>query len=124
MYNKQNPNVFAYSGNPNGQLAGNAASVSGGVPPDFAWDYTNGVLYACVTTGTALTATWAPTVGGAATGTVLIGTANTFGYYPNNSALIASLANGAAYQTPTYNGSNLIWYGGLQYDELAPFWYK
>lgn len=44
------------SGNPNGQLAGTAASA--GVLPTAAWDFLNQILYFCTATGTALTAAW------------------------------------------------------------------
>jgi hypothetical protein len=57
-YNRQAPNVFASNGNPNGLVAGNAAAAAGGVPPDMAWDYANGFLYVCTTTGSTSTAVW------------------------------------------------------------------
>lgn len=46
----------AYNGNPNGNVAGTAGS--SGVLPSMVWDYTNGLLYACTTTGTSSTAVW------------------------------------------------------------------
>jgi hypothetical protein len=45
-----------YAGNPNGFVAGNAAS--GLVPPSTCWDSTDGTLYTCTTTGTTVTAVW------------------------------------------------------------------
>ena len=48
--------VRAYAGNPNGNLAGNAAA--GSAPPDFAVDTLNAALYFCTGTGTAGTAVW------------------------------------------------------------------
>jgi hypothetical protein len=44
------------NGNPNGSVAGTAAS--SGVPASSIWDYTNGILYICTTTGTSSTAVW------------------------------------------------------------------
>lgn len=44
------------AGNPNGALAGVAASVNN--PPSVCWDYTNLILYICTTTGDASTAVW------------------------------------------------------------------
>lgn len=44
------------SGNPNGQLAGTAASA--GVMPSVAWDFTNQLLYLCTTTGSTSSAIW------------------------------------------------------------------
>lgn len=46
----------AVSGNPNGQLAGTAGSAT--TNAQFAWDYTNGILYVCTTTGNAAAAVW------------------------------------------------------------------
>lgn len=46
----------AVNGNPNGQLAGTAGSVN--TNSQFSFDYTNGVLYICTTTGTSSTAVW------------------------------------------------------------------
>lgn len=46
----------AVSGNPNGQLAGTAGSVN--TNASLAFDYANGVLYACTTTGNAAGAVW------------------------------------------------------------------
>jgi len=50
--------VLTYPGNPNGHVAGVAAT--GGLPPTFCWDSTDGILYACTTTGSAGSAVWAP----------------------------------------------------------------
>ena len=44
------------SGSPTGQLAGTQGSVN--APPSFAFDYTNGALYVCTTTGSTSTAVW------------------------------------------------------------------
>jgi hypothetical protein len=45
------------SGNPNGQLPG-LAHVTGGPPPDIAYDYVNNIYYNCTASGNATTATW------------------------------------------------------------------
>jgi len=47
----------AYSGDPNGNVAGNAGSV-GGAGASVVWDIANNLLYICTTTGTASTAVW------------------------------------------------------------------
>jgi hypothetical protein len=44
------------AGNPNGSIAGTAAS--SGVLPSIVWDRTNGVIYVCTTTGNAAAAVW------------------------------------------------------------------
>lgn len=49
--------VQTYVGNPNGALAGNAAIV-GVLAPSLSWDPTNGILWACITTGNSATAVW------------------------------------------------------------------
>jgi hypothetical protein len=49
-------NLVPHAGNPNGAVAGTAGSVNR--PPDTIWDYTNGILYICTTTGTTVTAVW------------------------------------------------------------------
>ena len=48
--------LISWSGNPNGFVAGTQGSVNN--PPSMVWDYTNGVLFACVVTGPAATAVW------------------------------------------------------------------
>lgn len=48
--------VPGYSGNPNTHVAGTAAS--GSTAADLVLDYANNILYACTSTGTALTAVW------------------------------------------------------------------
>lgn len=56
-YNPQAPNLFPYAGNPNGFVAGNAAS--GGSPPDIVYDtLTGGTFWVCTTTGNAASAVW------------------------------------------------------------------
>lgn len=45
-----------YAGNPNGHVAGTAASTN--TLPSVCWDYTNGVLYFCTTSGNAGAAVW------------------------------------------------------------------
>ena len=52
----------AVNGNPNGQLAGTAGSVN--TNASLAWDYTNGILYVCTTTGNAAGAVWTNPVSG------------------------------------------------------------
>jgi hypothetical protein len=46
-----------FVGNPNGSLAGNAGIV-GSLAPSIAWDPTNGILWACITSGNSATAVW------------------------------------------------------------------
>lgn len=46
----------AVNGNPNGQLAGTAASVN--TNASLAFDYTNNILYVCITTGDSTNAVW------------------------------------------------------------------
>ena len=48
--------MSAYAGNPNTYVAGQAGSSTSA--PSFCWDYTNNVLYACTTTGSAAAAGW------------------------------------------------------------------
>lgn len=48
--------IIPYAGNPNGHVAGTAASLNN--PPSVVWDYTNGSLYFCTTTGIAAAAVW------------------------------------------------------------------
>lgn len=48
--------LIPYSGNPNGFVAGTAASVN--APPSVVWDYTNAILYFCTTTGDSASAVW------------------------------------------------------------------
>lgn len=50
------PLWVSVAGNPNGSVAGTAAS--SGVLPSIAWDRTNNFLYVCVATGDASTAVW------------------------------------------------------------------
>ena len=45
-----------YAGNPNGYVAGNAAS--GAIPPSACWDSVDQAIYMCITTGNAATAVW------------------------------------------------------------------
>ena len=52
----------AVNGNPNGQLAGTAASVN--TNASIAWDYTNAILYICTTTGDSTHAVWTNPVSG------------------------------------------------------------
>lgn len=47
-----------WNGNPNGNVAGQAAQGTGS--PSLCWDRQNGVLYYCSTSGTASTAKWTP----------------------------------------------------------------
>jgi hypothetical protein len=51
---RQKSNTFVVTGNPNGQLAGNASTA--GSPPDFAWDGSN--IWICTTSGSTTTAVW------------------------------------------------------------------
>ncbi len=61
--------VQLWAGNPNGHVAGNAATVS--IAPDKAYDITNKVWYTCTTTGNASTAVWtADSTGGGGGGGV------------------------------------------------------
>ena len=48
--------IIPWSGNPNGSVAGTAASSNN--PPSVVWDYTNAILYFCITTGNAAAAVW------------------------------------------------------------------
>lgn len=48
--------TYTYAGNPNGHLAGTAATATS--PPDTCWDYNNDVLYTCTTSGNAAAAVW------------------------------------------------------------------
>ena len=50
--------VVIHAGNPNGFVAGTAASGTSG--PTLCWDDVNSLFYACTTTGSAGTAVWAP----------------------------------------------------------------
>lgn len=49
--------VQSYLGDPNGNVAGTAATINGGLA-DMIWDATNQILYFCTTTGDAATAVW------------------------------------------------------------------
>ncbi len=51
----------SFAGNPNGSVAGSAASVNN--PADFLWDRTNGVGYVCTTGGNAAAAVWTAITG-------------------------------------------------------------
>jgi microcystin-dependent protein len=48
--------VTQYAGNPNGYVAGFAASSSN--PPSMVWDTTDGIMWVCTTSGPASTAAW------------------------------------------------------------------
>lgn len=48
--------VIPFNGNPNGSVAGTAASAQN--PPSVVWDYTGQTLYVCTTTGNAAGAVW------------------------------------------------------------------
>ena len=48
--------VKGYAGNPNGNVAGTAATAT--IDADMIWDYTNNILYVCTTTGVAAAAVW------------------------------------------------------------------
>lgn len=48
--------IIPFAGNPNGFVAGTAASVNN--PPSVVWDYTNAQQYFCTTTGVAAVAVW------------------------------------------------------------------
>lgn len=53
--------LLASNGNPNSQLAGTAGSVN--TNPSIAFDFVNGIIYVCTTTGTSTTAVWStPTI--------------------------------------------------------------
>lgn len=58
------PMELSYNGNPNGNVAGQAAVAAGtnipASPPSQLWDYKNGTFWICTATGSAGTATWAP----------------------------------------------------------------
>ena len=56
--------ALASNGNPNGSLAGTAASVN--TNAQFAYDYVNSILYICTATGTSTTAVWTNVVAGSA----------------------------------------------------------
>jgi hypothetical protein len=51
------PQMTIYAGNPNGNVAGAAAS--GIAPPSTVWDSTNGLVWICTASGNAATASWA-----------------------------------------------------------------
>lgn len=48
--------VIPYAGNPNGNVAGEAAGAT--APPTMVWDSTNNILWQCTTSGPASTAGW------------------------------------------------------------------
>ena len=56
--------ALASSGNPNGSLAGTAASIN--TNAQFAFDYVSSILYICTTTGDATGAVWTNVVAGSA----------------------------------------------------------
>lgn len=101
------------TGSPNGTRAGTAGSAS--VPADVYWDTTNGILYVCTTTGTALTAVWAAI--NASTTTVVVPTPQ--GYLSPTSG-VPIIATGVAAGTslvytpltgnvlPIYNGTAFV----------------
>lgn len=51
------PQTIPFAGNPNGSVSG--AAGAGNLPPSTVWDYTNNLLYVCITSGTTSTAQWA-----------------------------------------------------------------
>ncbi len=53
----QQGHFYAYAGNPNGNVAGNAG-VAGSSPPDLCEDTTTGHLWVCTTSGVASAAVW------------------------------------------------------------------
>ncbi len=66
--------VQTFAGNPNGSVAGTAASGSGStqIPADVVYDRTNNALYVCTSTGTTTTAVWTNPAASALTGAVVL----------------------------------------------------
>lgn len=62
----RNTVTTAYAGNPNGHVAGVAAT-AGTVAPSIVWDITNQIFWVCTTTGNAAAAVWTPDKGGGST---------------------------------------------------------
>lgn len=105
--------VKGYAGNPNGHVAGTAASVN--TPASVIFDYTNLVLYVCTTTGDAASALWTNVVASGAP----LPTPQGYLTPVSNTPIIASdsIAATAVYYTPykgawaaVHNGSAIIAY--------------
>lgn len=88
------------SGNPNGLVAGTAGSA--GVLPTEYWDYTNGILYVCTTSGTTLTAVW----------TALNSTSA--GSFFSPAGRLTPTSNTPVISSDVISGANVYWtpYGG------------
>jgi hypothetical protein len=97
------------AGDPNGQLAGTAAS--SGVLPSMAWDRTNAIVYICTTTGSSSTAVWTAINAQAATAVV----SPPQGYLRMTSetpVIITEVSAGTAvYYTPFVGNLVPIWNG-------------
>lgn len=102
-----------YAGNPNGNVAGTAASANN--PPSVVWDYTNNIIWVCTTTGTTSTAVWANSTSSSLTLTTPQG----YGTPVSNTPIIASdaIAATVVYYTPyqgafsaVHNGTGIIPY--------------
>jgi len=98
-----------YPGNPNGNVAGTAAS--SGVLPSIVWDSTNDILYVCTTTGTTATAAWSAINASAAVPAV----PPPQGYLTPTSATAIILSDSSAataiYYTPFVGNLVPIWNG-------------
>lgn len=107
--------IQAVNGNPNTQLAGTAGSVN--TNASFAWDYTNGILYVCTTTGTSTTAVWI----NAFTSSVTLPIPTPQGYLTptSNTPIIPadSIAATTLYYTP-YEGNWAAYHNGVS---IVPF---
>ena len=108
--------ITPYAGNPNGHVAGQAASVNS--VPSFVWDYTNFVLYVCTTSGNAAAAVWTNSAATSAIPTpqgYLTPTSNTpiiTGDVAGATAIYYTPFMGA--QTVIHNGSAIIPYAFSQ----------
>lgn len=105
--------IIPYSGNPNGNVAGTAASANN--PPSVVWDFTGAIWYVCTTTGTTTTAVWTNLVASAAPAPAFEGYLTPV----SNTPIITSdaIAATAIYYAPLdgswtaiHNGSNIIPY--------------
>lgn len=102
--------VQTYNGNPNGLVAGNAATV-GTLPGSSAiWDYVNNILYVCTTTGAAAVAVWTA-VNGSIAATYTPPPAGYLTLTSGTPILVADTTGAAVYYTP-YNGNTVPIYNG------------
>jgi hypothetical protein len=100
--------VYSYAGNPNGSVAGTAATTTS--PPDMVWDTLHAALWACVVSGNAAAAVWvsisyAP--GTYAAHTVILGTGNTGFNATGPGTSGYPLLSGGASADPAFSQLNL-----------------